>query len=79
MIENAYIVIPCAVLAVGVIVVGIIYLVLGTVEWVFGKDSRVTYVHTTQSDDSSTTDRAVKRLEEIATLERNARLNSENK
>ena len=74
--ENSHILIPFLIVALCIVVVGIVLVALGTVEWITSKP----YVPVRPvAPRTAEVDNTVKRLEELATLERNARLASEKK
>lgn len=77
MIENWYILFPLLFIALAFIVVGLVYLALGTIEWMTGNS--VSVAPSQPLGNGMSVDREVKRLEELATLERNHRIASENK
>lgn len=76
--SNVYIMIPFLVIAFALIIVGLVYIVMGTMEWISGEKQSTPLVVPTNSG-TSNLEQEIKRLQEIATLERNARITSENK
>ena len=69
--ENLYIIVPFMLVALAIIIVGLVYLVLAVVDYICGRS--VTPVKVIPLPDNSTA-AAINRLEQLATLERNARL-----
>jgi hypothetical protein len=71
--------VPFLVIALAAIVVGFIYIVIGTIEWISGKKHSFPAATAYTNNKTPDLEQDVKRLQEIATLERNARITSENK